>query len=317
MKERTSSSPSGRHVGHYKAAAQNEFLTDLHCRMMTIPFQAGFSPKRWQKVIDVMLEKDVGCPRIHRLRILALLESDFNQAVRILIARQIGFQMEDHGIIPSMQYGSREGRQCISAVLNKQLTHDIIRHKKSTAAFIENDAVGCYDRMVNNLLLLELRRLGLPETVAMTLSHTWAEAVHHIKTQYGISETFYKNNIECRLFGPGQGSTLGPFLWLILFTLIVSSVLPSIPRIHLTSGDGTVSVHDLGEAFVDDSAVGCTSDLPPDPTESMEAHQCRLEQDAMNNLQILAQHWERLLFATWGALCLSKKLLVLNIMEME
>ncbi len=104
--------------------------------------------------------------------------------------------MEDNNLVPDMQYGPREGRQCISAVLNQQITHDIIRHKKSTAAFIENDAVGCYDRMANNLLLLEMQRLGLPQTAATALSKTWMHAVHHIKTKYGISDTFYANCIE-------------------------------------------------------------------------------------------------------------------------
>jgi hypothetical protein len=176
VKENTSSSPSGRHVGHYKAAAKCELLATLHAMMMSIPFKAGFAPKRWSKIIDVMLEKQVGCPRIHRLRVLALLESDFNQAVRIIISRQLGFRMEDNDIVPSMQYGSREGRQCVSAVLNKQLTHDIVKHKKSTATFMENDAVGCYDRMVNNLLLFELQRLGLPLSAVKALCAVWASA---------------------------------------------------------------------------------------------------------------------------------------------
>ncbi len=94
-----------------------------------------------------------------------------------------------------MQYGSREGRQFISVVLNKQLTHDIIRHKKSTAV-IKNDAVGCYDRMTNNLLLPEMQCLGLPQTAAAALSETWKHAVHHIEAKYGISETIYANCFE-------------------------------------------------------------------------------------------------------------------------
>jgi len=54
-----SSSASGRHIGHYKAATQSEQITEVHCRMMTIPFQKGFAPERWTQVTDVMLEKNL------------------------------------------------------------------------------------------------------------------------------------------------------------------------------------------------------------------------------------------------------------------
>jgi hypothetical protein len=40
-------------------------------------------------------------------------------------------------LIPEMQYGSRPGKLCISPVLNKQLTHDIVRQTKRNAAIIE------------------------------------------------------------------------------------------------------------------------------------------------------------------------------------
>jgi hypothetical protein len=105
-KENTSSSPSGRHVGHYKAAAMSDHLSAIHAMMMSVPFRAGFSPQRWRRVVDIMLEKQSGLSQIHRLRILALLESDFNQAVHIIIARQLSFHFEDNNMIPAMQYGS-------------------------------------------------------------------------------------------------------------------------------------------------------------------------------------------------------------------
>jgi hypothetical protein len=38
-----------------------------------------------------MLEKDIGQPYNHWLHIFALLESDFNQAVRLITAQPLGF----------------------------------------------------------------------------------------------------------------------------------------------------------------------------------------------------------------------------------
>jgi hypothetical protein len=177
LPESTSSSPSGRHLGHYKVASGYDHLAGLHSMMMSIPYLAGFSPPRWQQVVDIMLEKDPGDPKIHRLRIIALQESDFNQSNRLVLARPLTHHLEDKLLIPNMQYGSRPGKHCHSAILNKQLTYEIIRQTKATAAFIENDAIGCYDRMVNPLLILCLRKLGTNRKTAASLVSTWQHTI--------------------------------------------------------------------------------------------------------------------------------------------
>jgi hypothetical protein len=66
VKESTSSSPSGRHIGHYKAAIGDPTLIELHTTMMSKPFKMGFAPDRWQRVTDIMLEKSPGDSRCHR-----------------------------------------------------------------------------------------------------------------------------------------------------------------------------------------------------------------------------------------------------------
>lgn len=202
-KEATSSSHSGRHIGHYKVAVKDPTLAQLHSRMMPFPFVHGFAPDHWNRVTDIMLEKEPGNSRCHRLRIIALFDSDFNQAKRIVICRRLMHHLEDHGLISPMQDGSCPGHQCISAVLKKVLAHVYTRLMVSTAAFIEYDAVGCYDRLVNNLILMLLKKLGLPPSVSLCMGEMWDQVVHLIKTIYGISDVTYGSTMECPLYGPG------------------------------------------------------------------------------------------------------------------
>jgi hypothetical protein len=236
--------------------------------MMSIPLVASFFPERWRQVVDVMLTKKAGDYRIHWLRIVALQELDFNQCNRLIISRP---------------------------VLNKQLTFEIHRYAKKPITYIENDAVGCYVRIINPLILLFLRILGLTPTLVQSIATTWEQTYHRIKTLYGTSEETYTNHPQHRLYGPGQGSTIGPFLWLLCFILIFMSLPEQTPNITLMSVAKTNRISFVGEAFVDDTGLGTNN------FTSENNHK-----DLILDLQRLAQTWEKLLFSTGGALNLSK-----------
>ena len=60
---------------------------------------------RWRQCLEVMLEKQPGNPLIHRIRIIVLLEADFNIALRIIWMRRLFPAAEKMGF-PKEQWGS-------------------------------------------------------------------------------------------------------------------------------------------------------------------------------------------------------------------
>ena len=82
--EMTATSPSGRHLGLYKALLNNEELSGFFSGMCELPVKYGFAPKRWAHALKLMLEKDQGKPRVSRLRVIHLLEADYNFVLRTM-----------------------------------------------------------------------------------------------------------------------------------------------------------------------------------------------------------------------------------------
>jgi hypothetical protein len=160
--EKTSSYPSGHHVGHYLACTDMKdglsgLLAVVHAAMMSIPLAEGFFPERWRQAIDIMLEKIPGVPRINKLRIIQLIEADLNQVLRSAFALNISKLAQDTpGIIIEHQYG-RSHQTCLTPVLNKFLTVQLLIQKKTNGIVFDNDAMECYDRIVSGIALAALR----------------------------------------------------------------------------------------------------------------------------------------------------------------
>jgi len=136
-----------------------------------------------------------------------------------------------------------------------------------------------------------------------SLARTWEQSYHRIRSLYGISDELYSNTSDRLFFGPGQGSTIGPFLWLLCFILISMSLSKDAPKISLQSVDHTTTVEYVGEAFVDDTVLG-TNDS--DPGKDSTASSTAVTSGLITNLRRVALEWKKLLFSTGGALNLEK-----------
>jgi hypothetical protein len=108
------------------------------------------------------------------------------------------------------------------------------------------------------------------------------------------------------LYGPGQGSTCGPTFWLIIYWLIVESIDPSITAAQFISVCREVILEIYGTSFVDDTGLGVISTYQRTHDATSTEHILQDIAHTVSQLQVLAQHWEKLLYSTGGAINLQK-----------
>jgi hypothetical protein len=96
---------------------------------------------------------------------------------------------------------------------------------------------------------------------------------------------------------------------------MVNSLSPLLARTTIISATKSISSCDTGEAFVDDTSLGCTTLIPYE--DSVDRYLPKSEGNIVENLQLLGQQWEHLLFATGSALCVEKSFFVHDVMALE
>eukprot|EP00957_Ditylum_brightwellii_P073417 5579037-Ditylum_brightwellii.AAC.1 len=130
--------------------------------MMTLPFRFGFTPCHWQRAIDVMLEKDLGDPKINRLRIIVIVEGNMNLIMKIIWNKCLVPTAENSNFLSPVQFGNRKGKTSLDTLLLKITTMDCLRLFRLNSAVLNNDAMACYNQMIPEVNALHLQSLGLP-----------------------------------------------------------------------------------------------------------------------------------------------------------
>jgi hypothetical protein len=185
-KENTSCFPSEITFATLKASSYDDTLANLDCALTRIPLETGYSPKRWQRCVDVMTKKKSNRSDIENLRTICLFEADANYAFKH-IGRQMMLNAELHSTLAKEQYGSRKRHRAIDLALNKVLTNDVLRQAKQTGAVCSNDAKACYDLIGHAQASLCMQRQGVPKSAVQCLFTTLQEATHYVRTAFGDS----------------------------------------------------------------------------------------------------------------------------------
>ena len=268
--ERTSTSPiTGVHLGHAKAyyalthlqedseeeerfeALRNEIIHG-HLVLLNYALQFGYSYKRWQNIVNALLEKDPGMPKIHRLRVIHLYEWDFNLILGVKW-RHLLHRLCDEQLVNPSCYGGVPGKTTHDPVFIREMEYELCRLLRRPMIHFDNDAKSCYDRIPCFLANVASRKYGMSAKVCIVQGKTLREAKYYLKTKFKLTDEYVSHTLEMPWFGTGQGSGNSPMYW-----LVISSTLFDIYEKHASGGavyqspDRSMSMKLLQLGFVDD-----------------------------------------------------------------
>jgi len=309
-RESTSTSPSGRHLGHYKAlvttidrslkekerekyrSIQDE-LIECYVGLINYSIKHKYSLVRWKNIVNMMIYKEEGNVKIHRLRVIHLYEADLG----FLWGAKWGKAMKKAVKTKTLhqgQYGGLPGRDCTSLTYLEEIRLDYSLITRFSFANFDNDATACYDRILCSIASLAGRKYGIHKDVIFVHAQTLEEAEFKLKTSTKISETSYRHCIKFPIHGTGQGSTNSPIIWCFISSVLFESHNKRAHGMKFESPDGEYVVRFNMVGFVDDSTC-ITGGNKNDTIQELLA---KMKDDA--------QLWHDLLWCSGGKLELSK-----------
>jgi exonuclease III len=333
-RESTTTSPSGMHLGHYKALfAKHKYsnvppldpslpdddersqehnkllelkeeydhmqqtLAAVHLSLLNYALERGYSYKRWQCIANTILFKDPGSVKIHRTRVIHIYEADFNLMLGIKW-RVALYQSEALKQLNEGQYGSRPRRNAIDPVMIEELQFEISRLSRRMFLQTNYDASACYDRIIPNLAMIASRRFGVDKSVTQANGNTLLNAKYHIRTELGLSESSYSHSSQMPIYGTGQGSGNSPMIWCFLSSILYDCYDLKAHPAQYCNPDWTNQCKISMVGFVDDSNGQVNAFYAPENAETL--------QEMVRQARTNAITWSDLLQATGGALELSK-----------
>jgi hypothetical protein len=311
--ERTSTSPSGLHLGHYKAlVARNDIdlttdegmaienqrkeLIHAHTAMLNYSLRHSYSYDRWKNVVNVMIEKEPGNSKIHRLRVIHIYEADYNFLLQAKWRALIQHAEANHTLHPG-QYGGRSGRDAKILVFIEELKTEICYASRKSLINFDNDAASCYDRIIPALASLLGRKFGMHRNVIFVHATTLEETKYKLKTSMGVSDEFYTNCQAFPIYGTGQGSGNSPAIWCIVSSVLFACHEDDGHGAYFCTPDKQMSVSLSMIGFLDDS-TGQVNDFESNTQPTPEFLRQIMQKDA--------QLWSDLLWLSGGLLELSK-----------
>ena len=289
-REKTSSSMSGRHFGHYKAAVLSPIISKVHASVGHICSVNGIYLSRWTSGLSVMLEKIEDVIKVDKLRAILLMEADFNFLNKLHFGHRLVHQCETNKRFPEELYGGRGNRDAGVVSVNRRLSIDYMKQTREGGALVGVDAAQCYDRIVHSLAILLCRNEGLTMSPMLLMFGAIQSMNFYLRTTFGESDTSYGGWREIPFQGSCQGNGASPAIWLVISMYLVLLMKEKGHGSILETAFTGVIYSFIGFLFVDDTDLI----IIPKPGET--------SQEVHNRLQAAVTYWNGILGVTGGAL---------------
>ena len=119
----------------------------------------------------------------------------------------------------STQHGFREGRSCLSALLN--VYDDIVHMISDPSAVVDMiylDFAKAFDKVDHGILLRKLREIGISGNLGIWFYNFLAHRSQYVRLPGGVSDD------SMVISGVPQGTVLGPMLFLVLMSDINQNI---------------------------------------------------------------------------------------------
>jgi hypothetical protein len=253
--------------------------------LLNYSLKHGYSFQRWQNIVNVMIQKDPGTTKMHRLPVIHIYGANYNLLLGFKW-RQMLHHGEKNQTIHQGQHGGRPGHEATTLILMEGLKNDIAYASRKSLINFNNDAASCYDRIIPALASLLERGQGLHRNVIFVNARTLKQAKYKLRTSTGVSAKFYSHCHAFPIYGTGQGSGNSPFIWCIISSTLFRCHEAKSHGATFSTPDKSTSVSLSMVGFVDDS-TGQVNDfdnpIQPTPKELSEImkHEAKLWNDLL------------------------------------
>ena len=138
-----------------------------------------------------MIEKSEGVRKIHLMRIIGLVETDFNCVLKILYSDRLMANAETAGISTD-QWGGRKNRDATTCATRGLLAFESARIMKQSSVACSVDAASCFDRVRLAYASVLCMKKRMTKSCCKCASQVVHNPLHFVKTSAGVSATYYR-----------------------------------------------------------------------------------------------------------------------------